>query len=162
MFNAFVLSNLNYCPLVWHMCGVTDAKKVEKIQERALRFVFNDTSATYRELLCKAKKEVLYKQRVRQMLLEVYKVVNNTGPCFLNEVFNVKDIVYNLRNEIPLLIPSFKTKTYGYNSIRYQGAKVWNQLPGHIQNVNTYNEFRSLVMAWAGPSCKCNECLLCI
>ncbi len=36
VFNAFIVSNFMYCPLVWRMCSVSDSKKVEKIQERAL------------------------------------------------------------------------------------------------------------------------------
>ncbi len=36
IFNAFVVSNCMYCPLVLYMCSVSDSKKVEKIQERAL------------------------------------------------------------------------------------------------------------------------------
>jgi hypothetical protein len=36
------MSNFNYCPLVWHFCGETNTKKIEKIQERALRFIYNE------------------------------------------------------------------------------------------------------------------------
>ena len=35
IFNVFLLSNFNYCPLVWHLCGLADTCKMEKIQERA-------------------------------------------------------------------------------------------------------------------------------
>ena len=30
IYNSFVSSNFNYCPLVWHFCGVTNGNKVEK------------------------------------------------------------------------------------------------------------------------------------
>jgi predicted nuclease of predicted toxin-antitoxin system len=49
------MSNLNVCPLVWHFCGEVNTKKVEKIQEKALRFIYEDYSITYEELLCKSK-----------------------------------------------------------------------------------------------------------
>ena len=32
IFNAFLLYNFNYCPLVWHLCGKTDMMKMEKNQ----------------------------------------------------------------------------------------------------------------------------------
>ena len=35
----FVYSNFNYCPLVWHFCSRKSVKKIEKIQERALRIL---------------------------------------------------------------------------------------------------------------------------
>ncbi len=48
---AFVVSKYMYCPLVWHMCGVSDCKIVEKIQERALLYVLSDFNDTYCNLL---------------------------------------------------------------------------------------------------------------
>ena len=48
------MSNFNYCPLVWHFCGEVNTKKVENIQERALRFIYEDYSASYDELLSKS------------------------------------------------------------------------------------------------------------
>ena len=30
IFNVFILSNFNYCPLVWHLCGPADTSKMEK------------------------------------------------------------------------------------------------------------------------------------
>jgi predicted nuclease of predicted toxin-antitoxin system len=43
------MSNFNHCPLVWHFCGEVNTKKVEQIQERALRFIYEDYSASYHE-----------------------------------------------------------------------------------------------------------------
>ena len=39
VYNTFILANFNYCPIVWHFCGKTSTKKMELIQERALRFL---------------------------------------------------------------------------------------------------------------------------
>ena len=39
VFNSFILSNFNYCPLVWHICSIKNAQKVGKIQERGLRII---------------------------------------------------------------------------------------------------------------------------
>jgi hypothetical protein len=50
IFNAFIVSNIMYCPLIWHMCSISDSKKIEKVQERALRYVLNDFNDTYYNL----------------------------------------------------------------------------------------------------------------
>jgi hypothetical protein len=55
IFHTYVLSNFNFCPLSWHFCSETNTKKIEKIQERALRFVYQDYEASYENLLIKAK-----------------------------------------------------------------------------------------------------------
>ena len=56
--NAFVLSNLNYCPLVWHECGVLSTNAFEKNQERALCFTINDPVSDYDDLLRNVLKEL--------------------------------------------------------------------------------------------------------
>ena len=48
---CFVLSNFNYCPLIWRFSCQQNTHKPEKIQERGLHFVFNDTNSTYEALI---------------------------------------------------------------------------------------------------------------
>jgi hypothetical protein len=55
IFHTFILSNLNFCPLAWHFCNKSNTSKLEKIQARALRFIYEDYGSTYDELLEKAK-----------------------------------------------------------------------------------------------------------
>ncbi len=42
IYSAFILANFSYCPIVWHFCGDMHTRKMERIQERALRFLYND------------------------------------------------------------------------------------------------------------------------
>ena len=79
LFECFILLHFNYCPVVWHCCNISDMKKLENIQKRAPCYVFKDYSSYYRELRQKANKPLLYVQRLRQILLEVYKIVNKIG-----------------------------------------------------------------------------------
>jgi hypothetical protein len=65
IFHTFVLSNLNFCPLSWHFCSETNTKKIEKIQERALRFVYQDYEASYENLLIKAKMPTQHIRRIK-------------------------------------------------------------------------------------------------
>ena len=50
LFQSFILSHFNFCPVVWHYCCMTDLRKVENIQKWALKIVFDDYSATYLQL----------------------------------------------------------------------------------------------------------------
>ena len=76
IYYSFIMSNFNYCPLVWHFCGEVNTKKVEKIQEMALRFIYEDYSASYDELLSKSKLPSLKVRRMRSLAIEVYKVID--------------------------------------------------------------------------------------
>ena len=52
--NTFVLSNFNYCPLVWMLTNAKSVHKIEAIQKRALRFMLNDYESSYKDLLKKS------------------------------------------------------------------------------------------------------------
>ena len=51
IYKSFVLSNFSYSPITWIFCGKGNSTKLEKLQERALRFVYRDTTSTYEEIL---------------------------------------------------------------------------------------------------------------
>ena len=49
--NSFLLSNFNFCSVVYHQCSMSDARKMERIQKRALRYVLNGFHSPYKDLL---------------------------------------------------------------------------------------------------------------
>ena len=65
IFHTFILSNFNFCSLTWHFCTEKIKKKLEKVQERALRFVYEDHLSSYEQLLDKAKMPSLNIRRQR-------------------------------------------------------------------------------------------------
>ena len=46
MVQSFILVHFNYCPLVWYFTSPKQINKMEKLQERALRFITNDYSSS--------------------------------------------------------------------------------------------------------------------
>ena len=55
LFKAFIESQFKYCPLVWMFHGRQINDKINKLHERALRIVYNDTITSFEELLVKDK-----------------------------------------------------------------------------------------------------------
>ena len=47
---AFVFSNFNYFPLVWHFTSMRSTNKIESIQDRVLQLLYNDYTRTYHSL----------------------------------------------------------------------------------------------------------------
>jgi hypothetical protein len=91
------LSNFNFCPLAWHFCNKSNTSKLEKIQERALRFIYEDYESTYDELLEKAKVPSLKVRRMRTMAIECFKILNKLSPSCLHDLVVFKDCKYNFR-----------------------------------------------------------------
>ena len=52
---SFVYSNFDYTPLVSHFCPAKSTDQIEKIQERALRFLHNDHVSSYHDVLLKSQ-----------------------------------------------------------------------------------------------------------
>jgi hypothetical protein len=122
IFHSFILSNFNFCPLSWHFCTETNTKKIEKIQERALRFVYEDYNCTYQELLDRTKIPSLQVRRIRTMALETFKIINGIAPPCLHSLVKFKENKYNFRYTNVLQIPSVRTTQYGKKSYRYAAA----------------------------------------
>ena len=70
---TFIFSNFSYCPLTWHFSGEVNAKKIEKIQERAFRFIYSDYNCSYESLLVKSQLPSLKVRRLRSIALESFK-----------------------------------------------------------------------------------------
>ena len=77
MLNSFVYSNFNYCPLEWHFCSANSVKKIENIQERALKILYNDFSSYFESILNKSGKSTMEVKRLRTLALKVFKTLNN-------------------------------------------------------------------------------------
>ena len=135
-------------------------RQLEKIQERALRFVCNDFNSTYMDLLKICSREPLYVTRTKCLAVQVYKSVNNLSPAYLNSLFVIKECDYNLRNSISLNQPVVNTVTYGLMSLRYHGPKIWNSLSNEIKSAKSLREFKFISKQVAGNKCSCSFCSL--
>ena len=79
------MSNFSYCPLTWHFCGEKIQKKIEKIQEKALRFIYRDNDSSYESFLMKSQLPSLKVRRMWAIALEAFKILNNLSPVYLND-----------------------------------------------------------------------------
>jgi hypothetical protein len=158
IYHAFIVSNLNFCPLVWHFCSKANTQKLEKVNYRALRFVFQNFNSSYEELLGKMKTCTLEVQRLRMVAMETFKILNGIGPVYLNDFIIEKQSVYAFRYNKILEVPRTRTVRYGTNSFSSLAAKVWNSLPDHLRTATSFDTFKSMIGQWNGQTCKCAMC----
>ena len=152
---AFIMSNFNYCPLVWHFCVATNTKKLERKQFSALRFVFLDFESDYETLLDRAGLPTLELSRKRAILIDMYKNVMHQSPAFLWNSHKPKLINYSLRNANTLCIPHSKTTRYGLQSLTTCSAKLWNSLPNNTKSYTNLSRFKSAIETWQDRPYKC-------
>ena len=156
---AFVLSNFNYCPLVWYFTTTNQLQKVEKIQQRALRFITNDYVSNYETLLRDTEMTTMRVRQMQNLCIEIYKTLSTLNPEHMHELFERNSHTYSTRRPNNLKIPRVNQTSFGSRSIRAEGAKLWNHLPENIKSSENLSIFQNLIKQWNGPSCGCNYCL---
>ena len=91
---AFILSHFNFCSSVWHYCSMRDLRKIEKLQYKALKYVYNDFKSSYTDLRKMANRPLMYIERQKCILLEVFKCLNQISPRYLHDMFEIKVMPY--------------------------------------------------------------------
>ena len=73
---SFIHSPFGYFPLVWMFHSRKLNNLINKIHERSLRIVYDDSKSTFRELLNKGNSFAIYERNIQTLAIELYKVVN--------------------------------------------------------------------------------------
>ena len=74
--NSYFMTNFNYCLSSWVFSSASSLKKIENLQKRALRFLYNDYEISYEELLLKSDRATVNVNRLRILCTEIYKTIN--------------------------------------------------------------------------------------
>ena len=159
LYKTYISCHFNFCPLVWHFCGESDTQKLEWIQNRALRFAFDDHESDPAVLLQKANILSLELSRQRQMCIEVFKCIHNLAPHYMSELFSLQDKdLHNTRNIKALVQCHYESVGYGTKTFVDYATHLWNNMPNHIKHTNDLNTFKANITTWFAPQCKCNFC----
>ena len=103
----------------------------------------------------------MYVSRMKSIGFEVFKCLRNCSPSYITDMFRISATPYATRDGTKLIQPKVYTTRNGLKSFRYQGAKIWNELPTSIQNTEDVSEFKYRLNKWHGPVCKCGSCDVC-
>ena len=117
LFNAFILSNFNYCPIIWMFCRKSANVVINKAHKKALRVVYNKPQHTLDELLKLNKGSTIHAKNLRTLMCEIYKCLHEQNPEFMWELIKKKDNIRGLRASNILHLPSRYTKSKGTNTL---------------------------------------------
>ena len=159
LFNAFFLSQFNYCPLVWMCHNRSYNNRINRLHERCLRTIYNDKQSSFEQLLDKDGSVSIHHKNVQFLLIEMFKIKNNIAPKILTEIFKLKpECRYNLRTANQFQVPKVKTTNFGSESLSYLGPKLWNELPSRLQDIESLTSFKKTIKKWVPISCPCRLC----
>ena len=93
LYNAFIMSTFNYCPVIWMFCGKRSNKKVNRVHKRALTILFNDYDASFEELLERVNERSIHVKNLQNLLIEVYNPLNCQNPIFMWDMFKRREMI---------------------------------------------------------------------
>ena len=140
LISTLIFSNFNYCPLVWHFCLCKSSQKIEKIQLPCLRIIYNDYSSDYQTLLNRSENSSMEIKRVRNLALEILKMINDLNLSFMKSIFSAK-----LNGKVrphDILVKTCKSATFEDKSLTSLGPF----------------KFKEYIATRFGSKCKCNVC----
>ena len=76
----------------------------------------------------------------------------------MEEIFCESAVTYDLRNNNEFLLPRVRTTSYGSETIKHRGQRLWLPLPQHIRDAQSINEFKKHIKSWNGADCTRRLC----
>ena len=128
LINSFVDSQFSYSKLIWMFHSRKLNSKINRLQERSLRIIYDDDKSSFEELLKKDGSVTIHHRNIQALAIELYKVRNNLSPQIMTDMFHFRNNRPNIRNDNEFWVPMPKTTKYGSESVKYLGPIIWNIL----------------------------------
>ena len=158
LLNAFITSQFSYVPVVWTLHNRKLNNYINRIHERALRIVYQDLNSTFEELLAKDGSFKIHDCNLQRLRIEIFKVKMKLAPEIMNEVFDIIESPYPLRNELRFKSRNIRTIGYETKTAAFVGSKIWSYMPSELKESTSLNEFGSKIKTWKPENCPCKLC----
>jgi len=155
---SFITSQFGYCPLIWMFHNRRLNSKINSIHERALRITYGDRISTFEELLVKDNSVSIHHRNLQVLATEIYKVINNIAPKFVNEIFKERNTPYNLRGNSSLISRKVNSVYHGTESLAFLGPKLWDLVPDEVKESESLDIFKKKIKNWIPNDCPCRLC----
>ena len=124
LFKAFFESQFKYCPLTWMFYSRSTNNRINHLQERALRLVYDDYEFTFDELLEKDESFIIHHYNIQTLCIELCKVYHNFSQNIFSELFTQSNSTYNMRSKSDFVITQLNTVFKRSSSIIYYGPII--------------------------------------
>ena len=155
---AFVLSQFNYCPLVWMFCSREQNNRINRLHKRALQLAYKDYISNFQELLHEDHSFTIHHRNLQILATEIYKFINGFSPKIMENIFELTPQDYSLRSNITFASKNIKTVHYGQQSISYLAPRIWKLVPESIKQSATIKCFKGKIRLWSPHECPCRLC----
>ena len=78
--------------------------------------------------------------------------------AIMNEIFDIIESPYPLRNDLRFKSRNIRTVRYGIETAAFVGSKIWSYMPSELKENMSLNEFSSKIKTWNPENCPCKLC----
>ena len=150
--NSFILSNFNYCPLIWMFSNKEGNALLNATHKRALRAQLNNFSISFNDMLQITDQKTIHNKNLAYLAIDVYKSINSINPQFINELFSFKTS-YTFRRGKLLNLPPYTS----VDSWLHRSILAWNNLPRELKESKSVTLFKKELVKHS-LYCKCKTC----
>ena len=127
-------------------CNRSLNTKINRLQGRCLRIVYNDKKSNFNELLVKDDSVSIHHQNLQKLVVEMFKISSGFSPSILNELFQFREqIPYELRQRPQIQIPWVHSVFSGTESLKLLGPKIWTLVPNEMKRLESLGKFRNAI-----------------
>jgi hypothetical protein len=130
LYKSLVRPLLEYCSPVWSPFLAKNIDKLERVQRRATKLIYNLRHLSYEDRLKKVGMVTLEKRRMRADLIQTYKIVYGVDNVKMSDYFEFNEGITR-NNGLKLKKKLFKTNNYKF-SFCNRIINTWNNLPSNI------------------------------
>ena len=133
--------------------------RVNKLNERALRIIYQDYASSFTELLEKDNSTTMHNRNIQLLATELFKIKNGLSPTFMNEIF-AENVKYHcdLRKETKFKRNNVKTVYNETETLTFLGPRIWKIVPDYVKKSNSFEEFKLKIKLWNPQNCPFRLC----
>jgi hypothetical protein len=146
---SLVLSQFNFCDSVYLNIDFYLIKKIQRIQNICIRFIFNikkKDKCDYNDLRQKLDWLDMLSRRICHSLTILFKILKYKQPVYLSDMFTLNSEINNRLTrtyEGNIWIGNAHYSVIHRKAFRIYISRVWNSLPTEAKLCNTVNTFKN-------------------
>ena len=90
-------------------------------------------------------------------MIEVYKYLNGHSPDIMNDIFKLRENMYNFRNVQIFQTENPRSLKYRLDAIPYRASQLWQQVPIDIHEVVSLALFKNIIKTWKCEDFPCRS-----
>lgn len=146
VYSTIIEPQFTYCASIIFLCTVTDLKRLQTLQNKAMRFILKKRLDTrIIDMLNELNWLSVYQACIYYTLILIFKMKNDMLPPYLSANLKRNSEFHdrNLRNKDDFKLPRY-TKECAQNSLFYRGVQRFNETTYEMKNCSSIATFKKL------------------